>query len=438
MSTTNAGDVTPPHTGAGEQEMTDSYRNYALFLLLLIYTSNFMDRQILNILIEPIKADLGASDTMMGFLAGTVFAIFYATLGLPIAMAADRMSRKKIIVAATTIWSGMTVLCGFAGNFWQLALARIGVGVGEAGGSPPSHSMIADMFPQEKRSTALSIFALGVPIGILLGFMIGGRINDALGWQWAFIIVGAPGILIAALAAWTLREPPRGHSDFHIDDDGEVPSLKEVWSHIRSQRSLIHIIAGCTLAAFVGYSGVVWGGAFLVRSHGMTVSQAGTALSLIIGLSGMVGTFTGGYLSDRMGKTDIAWKIKVVGLIILVMFPFALLAYVSDSTFWALFFFVFVSFAGTVYLGPAFAMTQSLVPLRMRALASAILLFILNLLGLGGGPQITGILGDLYLDRFGADNMRYALLTISVVMIWAGWHFYRAGKFLEDDLEKMA
>jgi predicted MFS family arabinose efflux permease len=438
MTTTDAGEPTPAPSGAADQVMTDAYRKYALIMLLVIYTSNFMDRQILNILIEPIKADLGASDTMMGFLAGTVFAIFYATLGMPIAMAADRMSRKKIIVAATTIWSGMTVLCGFAGNFWQLALARIGVGVGEAGGSPPSHSMIADMYPQEKRSTALSIFALGVPIGILLGFMIGGRINDALGWQWAFIIVGAPGILIAALAAWTLKEPPRGHSDFHLDDDGEIPSIKEVCRHIYSQRSLVHIIAGCTLAAFVGYSGVVWGGAFLVRSHGMTVSQAGTALSLIIGLSGMVGTFTGGYLSDRMGKIDIAWKIKIVGLIILGMFPFALFAYISDSTFWALFFFIFVSFAGTVYLGPAFAMTQSLVPLRMRALASAVLLFILNLFGLGGGPQITGVLADLYLDRFGAHSLRYALLTISVVMLWAGWHFVRAGKFLKDDLERVS
>jgi predicted MFS family arabinose efflux permease len=435
--TTEAGQSDPAAVGA-DAEMSTAYRNYALFMLLVIYTSNFMDRQILNILIEPIKADLGASDTMMGFLAGTVFAVFYATLGMPIAMAADRMSRKKIIVAATTIWSAMTVLCGFAGTFWQLALARIGVGVGEAGGSPPSHSMIADMFPQEKRSTALSIFSLGVPIGILLGFFIGARINDALGWQWAFIIVGAPGVLIALVAALTLREPVRGHSDAHLDDDGDAPSFWDVARYIRTQRSLMHIIAGCTLAAFVGYSGVSWGGVFLIRTHGMTVSEAGTALSLIIGLSGMVGTFTGGYLSDKLAKYDIAWKSKIVGFIIIGMMPFALLSYVTDSTSWALFFFVFVSFAGTVYLGPAFAMTQSLVPLRMRALASAILLFILNLFGLGGGPQVTGILSDLYQNQFGADSMRYALLTVSFVMLWAGWHFYRAGKFLKDDLERVS
>ncbi|TNE58845.1 MAG: MFS transporter [Alphaproteobacteria bacterium] len=424
-------------TRPGADEMSNGYRYYALGLLLLIYTSNFMDRQILNILIEPIKHELNASDTMMGFLAGTVFAIFYATLGMPIAMAADRYSRKNIVIAATTIWSFMTVICGFVGNFWQLALARIGVGVGEAGGSPPSHSMIADMFAHEKRATALAIFALGVPIGILLGFMIGGWINDALGWRWAFIVVGAPGLLIALLAAFTLREPKRGHSDFHLDDDGHTPSFGEVCKFIMTQRSLMHIIMGNTMASFVGYSGVAWGGAFLIRSHGFTVAQAGTALSLIIGLSGIVATFVGGYLSDHLGKNDIAWKSKIVGVIILAMFPLAICAYLTTSAFWTLFFFIFVAFAGTVYLGPSFALTQSLVPLRMRALASAILLFILNLIGLGGGPQLTGILSDLYADSAGNHSMRFALLTITFAMLWSAWHYWSAGKYLKEDLAKV-
>jgi len=297
--------------------------------------------------------------------------------------------------------------------------------------------MIADMFPQETRSTALSIFALGVPIGILLGFMIGGWINDALGWRAAFFIVGAPGIIIAILAALTLREPKRGHSDFHLEDTGETPNFLDVCKHMIGQKSLVHIIAGCTLAGFTGYSGVAWGGAFLIRSHGLTVGQAGTALSLIIGISGMFGTFLGGVLSDKMAEKDIAWKSKIVGIIILLMFPFALASYVTDSTFWALFFFVFVSIAGTVYLGPAFALTQSLVPLRSRALASGTLLFDLNLLRLGGGPLITGILSDRYADWAGGDSIRYALLTITFIMIWTGWHFIRAGKHLKGDLAKV-
>jgi len=437
MNTTNAETAELTPAGPGKQEISTAYKNYALVLLLIIYTSNYVDRQILNILLEPIKADLGASDTQMGFLAGTVFAIFYATLGMPIAMAADRFNRRNIVAAALTIWSFMTVLCGFAGQFWQLALTRIGVGVGEAGGSPPSHSMIADMFPQERRSTALSIFALGVPFGILIGFMIGGRINDWLGWRWAFIIVGAPGLLLALLTMLTLREPPRGHSDFHVDD-GETPTFGEVCRFIWSQRSLVHIIMGCTLAAFVGYAGVTWAGAFFIRTHGMTVSQVGDALALIIGIVGGIATFSGGFFADYFGKYDVAWKPRIVGLIIIVLFPLSTSVFITDSKSWALFFYAFAAFAGTAYLGPAFALTQSLVSVRMRALASAILLFILNFIGLGMGPQSVGILSDLLQPRFGDDSVRYALLMIAPVGLWGGWHFYRAGKTLKEDMARVA
>ncbi len=429
--------VTDAATPNGSVEISNASRNYALILLLIIYTSNFMDRQILNILIEPIKADLGVNDTQMGFLAGTAFAIFYATLGMPIAMAADRFNRRNIIAASLTIWSFMTMMCGMAGNFWQLAIARIGVGVGEAGGSPPSHSMIADLFPQEKRSTALAVFSLGVPFGILIGFMIGGRIHEWIGWRWAFIIVGAPGLLLAAIAMLTLREPPRGHSDFHLDDDGDAPKFGEVVKFILGQRSLIHLMLGCALSALVGYAGVSWAGSFYIRTHGLTVGEAGTSLALIIGIAGAIGTFGGGYLADHFGKTDVRWRAWVITATLLIIFPFVLAIYITDSRFWSQFFFIFGAINGVFHLGPSFAMTQSLVSLRMRALTSAILLFVLNMIGLGGGPQLAGILSDLYQPRFGADSMRYALLTLSLISLWAAFHFWRAGFTLKEDLEKV-
>src|SRR6185436_11907368 len=284
-----------------------SARNFALVLLLIVYISNYADRQILNVLAKQIIEDLQISKTGFGFLSGLAFALFYATLGIPIAVLADRVSRKWILVVSLGVWSIMTTACGFAANFWQLAIARVGVGVGEAGGSPPSHSMISDLFPAASRGTALAIYSLGVPVGIALGNIVGGLVGAAWGWRAAFYVLGIPGALLAAYVAYALREPPRGHSDGGIKEGEKAPPLSDVARFMWSQRSLRHGIIGATLITTVGYGGVTWFAAFLQYSHGMTLASVATYLAWQTGVSAAIGTFFGGFLADRFAKRHVGW-----------------------------------------------------------------------------------------------------------------------------------
>ncbi|MAU61477.1 MAG: MFS transporter [Parvibaculum sp.] len=436
---TDRADAVPGVAGgiAPSQGFTPAYRNYALFVLMIAYTANYVDRQILAILLEPIKQDLGLNDTQLGFLSGITFAIFYATLGVPIAMWADRTNRRNIVALALTIFSSMTVLCGFVTNFVQLALARIGVGIGEAGSSPPSHSMISDMFPPEKRASAMGIYSLGINIGILIGFLVGGWVSQWYGWRAAFFIVGAPGLLIALLVRFTLKEPERGHADgISAQASAAAPKVGEVWKLLWSQKSFRHIAFGCALAAFGGYAGVTWIPAFLIRSFEMSPGEIGTWLALIIGFVGGAGTYATSWLADRYGKGDVRWNLWVVAIVMAVCFPFAVGMYLSADKYWALAFFLVPAFAGAAYIGPSLAMTQALVTLRMRAVASAVLFLILNLIGMGLGPQAVGLISDLYNPAYGSESLRYALLTVMVVWPWAGIHFVLGAKTLKDDLAR--
>jgi predicted MFS family arabinose efflux permease len=437
--TDRAGAATGAAGGAAPSlGFTPAYRNYALFVLMLGYSANYVDRQILAVLLEPIKLELGVSDTMLGFLSGITFAIFYATLGVPIAMLADRTNRRNIVAAAITIFSTMTVACGFVTSFAQLALARIGVGIGEAGSSPPSHSMISDMFPPEKRAGAMGIYSLGINIGILIGFLVGGWVSQWYGWRAAFFVVGGPGIVIALLVRFTLKEPSRGHADGASAQQvaAAAPGFMEVWKLLWAQKSFRHIAFGCATAAFSGYAGVTWIPAFLIRSFQMTPGEIGTWLALIIGFVGGAGTYVTGWLADRYGKGDVRWNLWVVAIIMFLCFPFSVGMYLSSDKYWALAMFLLPAFAGAAYIGPALAMTQGLVTLRMRAVASAVLFLILNLIGMGLGPQAVGILSDLYNDSFGQESLRYALLTVMFVWIWAGIHFVLGARTLKDDLAR--
>lgn len=437
---TDRAGATPGAVGgfASPQGFTPAYRNYALFVLMLGYTANYVDRQILAILLEPIKQDLGVSDTQLGFLSGITFAIFYATLGVPIAMLADRANRRNIVAAAIAIFSTMTALCGFVTSFIQLTLARIGVGIGEAGSSPPSHSMISDMFPPEKRAAAMGIYSLGINIGILVGFLLGGWVSQWYGWRAAFLIVGVPGILIALLVRFTLKEPQRGHADgITAQASAVAPKFGEVWKLLWAQRSFRHLAFGCAMAAFAGYAGVTWIPAFLMRSYAMSPGEIGTWLALIIGFVGGAGTYAAGWLADRYGKRDVRWNMWVVAIIMFVCFPFSVGLYLMADKYWALVFFVVPAFAGAAYIGPSLAMTQALVTLRMRAVASALLFLILNLIGMGLGPQVVGLISDLYTPAYGQESLRYALLTVMVVWPWAGIHFILAARTLKGDLERV-
>lgn len=422
---------------APSQGFTPAYRNYALFILMLGYTANYVDRQILAILLEPIKQDLGVSDTQLGFLSGITFAIFYATLGVPIAMLADRTNRRNIVAAAIAIFSTMTVVCGFVTSFAQLALARIGVGIGEAGSSPPSHSMISDMFPPEKRASAMGIYSLGINIGILIGFLVGGWVSQWYGWRAAFMVVGAPGILIALLIRFTLKEPQRGHADgTTAQAAGNAPKVGEVFRLLWSQRSFRHISFACALAAFGGYAGVTWIPAFLMRSYQMSPGEIGTWLALIIGFVGGAGTYATAWAADRYSKRDVRWNMWVVAIVMIVCFPLSVAMYLSPDKYWAMFFFLVPAFAGAAYIGPSLAMTQGLVVLRMRAVASAVLFLILNLIGMGLGPQAVGLISDLYAPSFGQESLRYALLTVMIVWPWAALHFWLGASSLKEDLER--
>ena len=426
-------------TGAPSEIPSGSYRWYALGLLTVVYVVNFVDRQILSILLGSIKEEFGLTDTELGFLAGITFALFYATLGIPIAMWADRGNRRNIITLALTVFSVMTALCGQATSFAYLVVARIGVGVGEAGASPPSHSILSDLFPPKERATALGIFATGVNIGIMIGFFAGGYINDLYGWRMAFMVVGVPGLLLAVIVRFTLKEPERGASEGRAGEAAEAaPSIGSAAKKFFRTRTLRHIALASALNAFVGYGAVTWFAEFLRRSYQMSSSESGLTLAIMFGIVGGIGTFFGGYTADRLAKRDIRWNLWLPAAVVVIAMPFTFGVFLSDTSAASLAFFILPALVGTVYLGPSIAMVQALVPLRMRTVASAILLFVINIIGLGLGPQMVGVMSDLLADRFADESLRYALLMAATINLWSAAHFVIAARSLKQDLARVA
>ena len=399
---------------------------------------NFVDRQILSILLPSNKQELALPDTYLGLLSGTAFGIFYATLGVPIARLADRFSRKWVMTTCLVLWSAFTAACGTAAGFGSLLACRIGVGVGEAGGSPPAHSLISDYFPPEKRATALAVFSLGVPFGILVGFMAGGWLDQTLGWRNAFAVVGAPGLLLAAIVALTLREPPRGHSEGLVHGSGPAPSAREVIAFLWRAKSFRHSSFAGGLYSFVGYSVVNWTPSFLVRSHGMSTARIGFWLAMIVGVGGGIGNYLGGTLADRWQAREPRARVYLPALAVAASFPFGFVIYTTSNTTLALALLVIPTALGLMYQAPTFAVTQSLATPRMRATAAAVLLFVLNIVGLSLGPAVTGALSDALAPRYGADSLRWALLIVSTLFVWSAIHFYLAGRTLEADVARAA
>lgn len=414
--------------------ITESVKRYTLGVLVVVYTFNFIDRQILSILIEPIKADLGVSDFAMGLLSGTAFAIFYATLGMPLALIADRWNRRNLIGISLALWSGMTALSGLAMNFWQLAAARIGVGIGEAGCSPAAHSMIADLYSIKDRATALGVYALGIPFGIMFGLFAGGAIADAFGWRMAFFIVGVPGILLSLVVFFTIKEPPRGHADGHVHTESDRASILQVFRFLIAKRSFVHMAAGGGLTAFVGYGLITWAPTFFVRSHDMSLTEAGFWLGLVLGIPGGVGIVAGGWLSDRFGSRDTRWYLWVTAIALAVIVPIAASAFLVDAWWLSLLLLSVPVCLGNFYQGTTFSQTQGLAPVHMRAVAAGILLFLLNFIGFVFGPPAVGRLSDAFAGTFGDDALGYSLLTWAFVNLWAAFHYWRAGAHLPGDL----
>jgi predicted MFS family arabinose efflux permease len=408
-------------------------RNYALGLLTIGYCFNFIDRQLLSILQEAIKVDLNLSDGQLGLLTGFAFAMFYVSAGIPIARWADRGNRKNIVSLAIGIWSLMTAVSGLAQNYLQLFLARVGVGIGEAGGSPPSHSIISDIFPAEKRATAISIYSTGVNVGILFGFLLGGWLNEFFGWRVAFAVVGLPGLLIALVIRYTIKEPIRGLSDGKKVE--EVPPLGEVLGLLWSRSSFRHIALGAGLNAFAAYGTVNWQGSFFIRLHGMSTGELGTWLALSSGFLGAVGILAGGMLADKLAPRDKRWYVWIPAIVSFIGVPFFVAVFTIESTYAAL---ILSCIPGTlinVYLGNSIATSHALVGARMRAMASAILFFILNLIGLGLGPLFIGLLSDYLAPTLGVESLRYAMVyLIPTALFWSSCHFMLAARTLRDDL----
>ncbi len=426
--------MSSPAPLSSDATISVTYRRYALGLLLVVYIFNFIDRQILSILIEPIKRDIDLSDTQLGLLGGVAFAIFYTVAGIPIARWADRGSRRSIIALGLFVWSVMTAATGLARSFTTLVLARIGVGIGEAAGSPPSHSMISDLFPPETRATALSIYALGIPIGAAIGNFTGGWVGEVFGWRAAFFVVGLPGVALAIFVRATLREPPRGHSE-GIQSNATEESIGQVVRFMLQLRSFRHLSLAAALHAFVGYGAGLFLAPFFIRVHGFGLGEIGTWLALLGLTGGVLGTYLGGFLADRLGVRDERWYLWVPAIATLLGVPFGLLFYLWPHPYWALLLAVPGTILGPMYLGPSFSITQGLAKLHMRALASAILLFILNIIGLGLGPLFVGFLSDQLEPSMGVESIRYALVSVVVAgNAWSAWHYYLASRTLREDL----
>ena len=405
-----------------------------MVVLAIVYMFNFIDRQILGILLPAIRDEFQVSDAFLGMLSGTAFALFYVTLGIPIALLADRWNRRNLIAISLAVWSGMTALSGFAANIWHLTLARIGVGVGEAGCSPAAHSMIADYYPPEQRSTAMGFYTLGISAGIMMAYLAGGWVVENIGWREAFFIVGAPGLLLAVIVRATVAEPPRGASE-QRDDNSLRPPLMEVLRFLLARRSFVHMGIAAGLCSFIGYAVIGFFPSFLDRSYQMPIVSLGVWLGLILGIAGGFGFFFGGYLFDYFGrkrKRTALWFIAAMQLLATVVF---MGVYLAPTAYWSLILFIVPVIISNFYLAPVLAQAQSLAPLRMRSVAAAIMLFVINTIGLGLGPWLIGELSDALAANFGDDSLRYSLMAATAIILpWAAVHYVAAGRSLEADL----
>jgi MFS family permease len=416
-----------------------AYRSYVLVVLVLVYTFNFIDRQIVGILAVPIKTELHLSDSQLGLMGGLAFALFYTFLGIPIARLADRVSRTGIMTAALALWSLMTALCGMTHSFAQLFMARLGVGVGEAGGVAPAYSLICDYFPPKERARALSVYSFGIPIGGAAGIALGGFITTLMSWRMAFFIVGLAGLLVTPWLLFTVREPargaldkPRGAADLQLD---ERPSLFDVIAALARRPSFWGLSLGAASASMMGYGLFFWMPSFAVRSFHLTLLQASMTYGALVLVGGLSGIWFGGVLADKYGERKAFYALIPAAAFVTTV-PFYV-AGVLSTTLWVSFLVLLVPTAlGLAWLGPVLAAVQHLVPANMRATASAIFLFINNLIGIGLGTTLIGVVSDLMRVRFGIESLRYAILAGTGFYLIAAALLFLASRRLDEDWER--
>lgn len=409
-------------------------------MLLLGYVFNVIDRGVYGVLLQSIKDEIQASDFFMGLLGGLAFSVCYSFMGIPIARLADRWSRVNVLTISVGLWSLATASCGLAWNYASLFVSRMLTAVGEAGGVPPSHALISDYFPLKKRATALAVYAMAVPIGTAIGNYWAGWFNEWYGWRMTFVLVGLPGVAVAALIWLTVREPPRGYSDGPAAGSRASPRFVDVFRFLIARNSFMHMSLAAALHAVVWYSGTTFNPAFFQRSHELSPGETGTYIA-IFSLIGAVGSFAGGYLADRLSirKNDKRWYMWVPGIACFAMVPFQFFAYLSpdlDVVVPITFSLMFV--LASMFFGPSFAVAQSIATVRMRAVAASVLLFIQTLIGLTLGPAIVGRISDHLQPAEGQHSLAYAMAVIGVVNLWAAAHYFLAARRYRTDLAETA
>lgn len=422
-------DTAPDPTARAKPMFSRSYAIYVLIILTLVNTFGFIDRQILSVLIIPIKAEFNLSDTWLGLLSGMAFVGVYVIMGFPLARWADRGSRRTVIAVSLALWSFATAASGMARNFLQLFIFRMAVGVGEAGAAPSSHSLISDYFPIRHRATALAVFGMGIHIGIMFGYLVAGWISEFFGWRMTFLVVGIPGVLLAVLVHFTIREPSRNH----------VPDAVGLWQvakYLFKKPSYTFLIIAASFHAFSAFGLAHWGPTYFSRVHGTSLSNIGTWMGLISGGGGLIGALIGGVLADRMGAKNIRWWAYTTAIAALFSIPPGIAVLFADTENSALWFYLPYIFLVAFYPGALFVMLQGLAQPRMRATGVAIHLFFSNLIGGGIGPLVVGALNDYYRPEYGERSIIYSLLIVIIFgSVLATIFYYLTSRHLEHDLE---
>jgi MFS family permease len=411
-------------------------RWYVLIVMCVVYAVNIAARYVVTTVFEPIRLELKLTDAGAAFLTGIPLALFYVVCGIPIAWLADRSNRRNIVAASLVLWSGFTVLCGLAATYWQFLLSRVGAGVGEAGATPPSTSIVSDCFPAERRPMALSVFALGAPIGAWLAADVAGAAAQAYGWRGAFLALGVPGILLGALVFLTIREPKRGRLDANAEDT--KASFSESLAFLWRQRAAFHVIMASGVCSLWGWGLVWWTPTFLLRTYGLNVAQAGAITGHIHLIGGILATLAAAWLMSRPAMVDphrVLWVLACVTGCATIP---SMLAYWTHSLWFARVMFWAYIPAIYFFIGPCMALVLNLAPSHMRSTFTAWSVLVGNVFNLIVAPQFVGILSDWLAGKHGADaeSLRWALLVLAPTGFWATWHFFLAARTVAPDMRR--